>query len=189
MQGRICGIDEAGRGPLAGPVVAAAVILPRPLPTLLAEGLDDSKKLSAKQRDRLFSAIRECAEVGVGIAEVAEIDSVNILQATFLAMRRAVAGVAADCALVDGNQNPKLGIPAQMLVKGDSLSFSIAAASIVAKVERDRIMQALAGAFPVYGWERNAGYGTAAHMRAMAEHGITPHHRRSFAPVAALLEK
>ncbi len=185
--GTVCGIDEAGRGPLAGPVIAAAVILPRPLPALLAENLNDSKKIGAKNREILFAAIRECAQVGIGSASVEEIDRVNILQATFLAMRRALEQVPASHALVDGNQNPKLPLPLTCIVKGDALSYSIAAASIIAKVFRDRLMADLARQFPAYGWERNAGYGTAAHMSALRENGVTMHHRRSFAPVSALL--
>jgi ribonuclease HII len=188
LTGVICGIDEAGRGPLAGPVVAAAVILPARLPPLLLSHLDDSKKLSAKKRETLHAVIVDCAQVGIGRAEVEEIDRVNILKATFLAMRRAVEGlgVTPDHALVDGNQNPLLPCQTLCIVKGDGRSLSIAAASVIAKVSRDRAMEALAEAFPGYGWERNAGYGTAEHLQAIRHLGVTPHHRKSFAPVADL---
>jgi len=189
-QGVVCGIDEVGRGPLAGPVVAAAVILPANLhPRLLAE-LNDSKKLSAKKREALFQLILETAQVGLGRAEVAEIDSLNILKATFLAMTRAVEalGRPVDVALVDGNQRPPLPIAdIRTVVKGDSKSLSIAAASVVAKVTRDREMSQLSQAFPGYGWEKNAGYGTAQHMTALRAQGVTIHHRQSFAPVNDLL--
>jgi len=190
LSGVICGIDEAGRGPLAGPVVAAAVILPTALPPILLTRLDDSKKLSASRRAALFEVICATASVGIGRAEVEEIDRLNILQATFLAMRRAVEGLnrAVDWALVDGNQPPPLPCRLHCIVGGDGKSLSIAAASVVAKVSRDREMATLAQAFPAYGWERNAGYGTAEHRAALLRHGISPHHRRSFAPVADLLE-
>lgn len=184
---RVAGIDEAGRGPWAGPVVAAAAILDRGrLPAALIARLDDSKKLSRPVREALFAEIETCADIGVGIAEVAEIDSLNILRATLVAMQRAVAAVGRppEAALVDGNVAPKLAMPARTVVKGDSLCFSIAAASIVAKVTRDRIMERLAGDHPGYGWERNAGYGTEEHRVALERLGITPHHRRSFAPIA-----
>ena len=185
--GIVCGIDEAGRGPLAGPVIAAAVILPRRLPSLLRDHLDDSKKLSAARRAQLFAALADCAEIGIGRAEATEIDQINILQATFLAMRRAVEGLRVDHALVDGNRAPALPCPATCIVKGDGRSFSIAAASIVAKVSRDREMTLLAARYPGYGWERNAGYGTAEHLAALKSLGPTPEHRRSFAPVTGLV--
>jgi len=184
---RVAGIDEAGRGPWAGPVVAAAAILDRGrLPAALIARLDDSKKLSRPVREALFMEIETCAEVGVGIADVAEIDSLNILRATFVAMQRAVAALASapEAALIDGNMTPTLPMPARAIVAGDSLCFSIAAASIVAKVTRDRIMERLAADHPGYGWERNAGYGTEEHRVALERLGITPHHRRSFAPIA-----
>ena len=188
-QGIVCGIDEVGRGPLAGPVVACAVILPaNPHPRLLAE-LDDSKKLSAKKREALYEIIMAEAVVGLGRAEVDEIDRINILKATFLAMRRAVEalGQPVELALVDGNQVPPLPVGrVQCVVKGDGKSLSIAAASVVAKVTRDREMSELSQSFPGYGWERNAGYGTAEHMAAMRRIGLTPHHRKSFAPVGNL---
>ncbi|MEA1650073.1 ribonuclease HII [Nitrospirillum sp. BR 11164] len=196
----VCGVDEAGRGPLAGPVVAAAVILPvcppgsREAPSWCA-GINDSKKLTAAARDALFDAIRANARVGVGISTVEEIDTVNILQATFLAMRRAVEALAADggpaplTALVDGNQRP-VALPCPRittLVSGDALSLSIAAASIIAKVTRDRLMADLALSHPGYGWERNAGYGTAEHRDAIKMLGVTPAHRRTFAPISEQL--
>jgi ribonuclease HII len=187
LTGVVCGIDEVGRGPLAGPVVASAVILPRRLPATLRKYLDDSKKVPAGRRAELYDIILDCAEVGIGRAEVAEIDTINILQATFLAMSRALETVRADHALVDGNQRPPLPCPLTCIVEGDSKSFSIAAASIVAKVTRDREMARLSAEHPGYGWERNAGYGTAEHLAALRSLGVTPHHRRSFAPVTALL--
>jgi len=188
--GLVAGIDEAGRGPWAGPVVAAAVVLdPKTLPQSLRLALDDSKKLKPGRREALFDALRLCARAGVGHAEVGEIDSVNILAATMLAMRRAVEnlGLEPDLALVDGNRVPKLRCPVRCVVGGDGLSLSIAAASIVAKVTRDRIMVDLASRFPGYGWERNAGYGTAEHRKALERLGVTPQHRRSFKPVINIL--
>ncbi|MFT6530950.1 MAG: ribonuclease HII [Limimaricola cinnabarinus] len=184
---RICGVDEVGRGPLAGPVTAAAVILD---PARIPEGLDDSKKLSATRRTALARAIFETAEVCVAHASVAEIETHNILRASHLAMIRAIAGLSAPpChVLVDGNMVPRgLDHPCETLVGGDGRSLSIAAASIVAKVERDRIMAKLAGAHPGYGWERNAGYGTAQHMAALLDLGVTPHHRRKFKPIHNML--
>ncbi|HIJ61420.1 MAG TPA: ribonuclease HII [Rhodospirillaceae bacterium] len=190
LTGVICGIDEAGRGPLAGPVTAAAVILPAEMPEMLRNRLDDSKKLSARTRAALFDVILGCAEVGIGWAEVEDIDRLNILQATFLAMRRAVEalGRPVDWALVDGNQPPPLPCRLRCIVGGDGKSLSIAAASVIAKVSRDRRMTTLAERFPDYGWERNAGYGTALHMAALRRLGPSPHHRRSFAPVADLFD-
>ena len=193
--GLVAGVDEAGRGPLAGPVVAAAVVLDRDrLPAKLARGLDDSKKLSAARRADLFSALHDLARagrawIGTGVADVVEIDALNILQATMLGMVRAVdgLGVVPDCVLVDGNRAPALPCPVQCVVRGDARSLSIAAASIIAKVTRDTIMTDLAGSFPGYGWERNAGYGTTEHRAALARHGPTPHHRRSFAPIRQYL--
>ena len=187
ITGVVCGIDEVGRGPLAGPVVASAVILPRRLPAALRKHLDDSKKVPPLRRVELYDIIIDCAEVGIGRAEVGEIDSINILQATFLAMSRALETVRADHALVDGNQRPPLPCAVTCIVEGDSKSFSIAAASIVAKVTRDREMERLSADHPGYGWERNAGYGTAEHLAALRSLGVTPHHRRSFSPVTALL--
>lgn len=187
--GRVCGIDEVGRGPWAGPVMAAAVVLDRArTPDALCTAIDDSKKLSAKRREELFDRILECAAgIGVGCAEVDEIDRLNILRATHLAMARALAALDPPpaSALVDGNQPPPLDCPVRCVVKGDAVSLSIAAASIVAKVSRDRVMAALATAHPGYGWERNAGYGTAEHRAGLAQHGVTAHHRISFAPIQA----
>ncbi|MCY4098274.1 MAG: ribonuclease HII [Rhodospirillales bacterium] len=183
---RVCGVDEVGRGPWAGPVVAAAVILDRDWD---ADGVDDSKRLTAAARTRLRREIEARAQVGTGQASVYEIDRLNILSATLLAMRRAVAALPCmpECALVDGNRLPDLPCPAQAVTRGDARSLSIAAASIVAKVERDRLMAGLAADFPGYGWERNAGYGTPEHAAALERLGVTPHHRRSFAPVARRL--
>lgn len=187
--GLVAGVDEAGRGPWAGPVVAAAVILD---PHNLPEGANDSKQLNKNKREALWERVMACAvAVGVGICDPAEIDTLNILGATKLAMLRAYEAlpVKPQTALIDGNQLPTLPCTMQTLVKGDALSLSIAAASIIAKVTRDRMMEELAREFPQYGWERNAGYGTALHQQALARYGITPHHRRSFAPIRALLEK
>lgn len=185
--GVVCGIDEVGRGPLAGPVVAAAVILdPARLPKALLERLDDSKKLSKRLREELAELVPATAIVGFGEASVEEIDRLNILQATFLAMRRAYDALGRECshALVDGNRPPRLPCPVACVVGGDGISLSIAAASVVAKVRRDAMMAELALAHPEFGWERNAGYGTAEHLEALKRLGPTPHHRRSFAPVA-----
>ncbi len=190
-KGIVCGIDEAGRGPLAGPVVAAAVILdPRRFPKTLRDTLDDSKVLTAGQREACRRALERCAalgiaRIGVGAASVREIDAINILRAALLAMARAVAalGVCPDTALVDGNTAPPVACAVRTIVKGDALSFSIAAASVVAKVTRDRIMRDLARRYPGYGWETNVGYATQEHGAALRLLGPTPHHRRSFAPV------
>ncbi len=188
---RIAGVDEAGRGPWAGPVVAGAAILdPDRMPPALLFGLDDSKKLSAKKREELFSMLGEGAQTSVGIATVEEIDALNILQASLLAMRRAVDGLPApaDYALIDGKKWPDLSMEGETVVKGDSRSVSIAAASIVAKVTRDRIMAELDQAHPGYGWASNAGYGTAEHQAGLARLGVTLHHRKSFAPIRKLLD-
>ena len=176
----VCGIDEAGRGPLAGPVFAAAVILP---PETEIPGLNDSKKLSAKKREELFPLIQEKAIAwSVAFATEQEIDSVNILQATYLAMRRACEGLStpADYALVDGNRMPPLSIPGETVVKGDSLSASIAAASILAKVSRDRLMLELDALYPEYAFAKHKGYGTALHVELLKKYGPCPIHRRSF---------
>jgi ribonuclease HII len=182
----VAGVDEAGRGPWAGPVVAAAVIFRDRIP----EGLDDSKKLPAPVRERLCAEIMSCAHVGIGIGPVERIDRDNILEATLWAMVRAVESLPlAPChALVDGNRLPALPCPGTALVGGDGRSLTIAAASIVAKVTRDRMMTELARAHPGYGWERNKGYGTGEHSAAIARLGVTVHHRRSFAPIRAALE-
>jgi len=188
--GVVAGIDEAGRGPWAGPVVAAAVVLDvAALAPELADAIDDSKKLTPARRRAVAAGLAGAAWIGIGAASVAEIASRNILGATLLAMGRAVAAleVVPDLALVDGNRLPDLPCPAQAVVRGDSLSLSIAAASIMAKVTRDRIMAALARHYPGFGWERNAGYGTAEHRAGLAEHGITPHHRLNFAPIRRML--
>ena len=189
--GRVAGVDEAGRGPWAGPVVAAAVVFDAggPPPQLRAM-ITDSKLLKTEQRTALQPAILASANAAVGIATVAEIDSMNILQATLLAMRRAVARLAdvPDLALVDGNRAPRLPCPVRTVVGGDRKSLSIAAASIVAKVTRDRLMARLVADYPSYGWERNAGYGTAEHQAALARLGPCVHHRRSFRPIRELLE-
>ena len=186
----VVGIDEAGRGPLAGPVVAAAVILDAAkLPKDLAARIDDSKALRPAVRQDLFLRLRDQARIGVGSASVEEIDRLNVLAASLLAMRRAVAalGVSPHLALVDGNRAPDLPCPVRTVVGGDRLSLSIAAASIVAKVTRDGIMAELARRHPGYGWERNAGYGTAEHRAALIRLGVTPEHRRSFLPVSKLI--
>lgn len=184
---RIAGVDEVGRGPLAGPVTAAAVVLDM---ARLPVGLNDSKKLSAKKRAALAEAIWVSAEVSVAEASVEEIDSINILRASHLAMERAVAALdpAPDYLLIDGNLIPAdLSIQAEAVVKGDGKSVSIAAASIVAKEARDSLMVDLAQQFPGYGWERNAGYPSKQHREALVELGVTPHHRRSFKPVHKIL--
>lgn len=188
----IAGIDEAGRGPWAGPVIAAAVILDRAkLTDALRGGLNDSKKLTAKKREELFDALPDCARIGVGRAEVDEIDRDNILAATMAAMGRAVTdiGLPPDLALVDGNREPDLPCPARCIIKGDGRSLSIAAASIIAKVTRDGIMATLAAEHPGYGWETNAGYGTAQHRAGLLAHGVTEHHRKSFAPIIKILRQ
>jgi ribonuclease HII len=187
--GRVAGVDEAGRGPLAGPVVAAAVVLGAWVPAELAAMLDDSKKLTAEQRLTAFEALRaSAAEIGVGAASVSEILRLNILHASMLAMRRAVVrlGEAPDLALVDGNYPPKLPCAVRCVVDGDALCLSIAAASIVAKVVRDRAMARLAVRFPGYGWETNAGYATVVHRAALGRLGATRHHREGFRSVAQL---
>jgi ribonuclease HII len=183
----VAGVDEVGRGPLCGPVVAAAVILD---PDNIPDGLADSKKLTAKRREVLFDLISASAIISVAEASVAEIDDINILHASLLAMRRALDGLAtrAGFALIDGNRlPPDLPMPAQAVVKGDDRCLSIAAASIIAKVTRDRMMTTLAGEFPGYGWEKNAGYGTKQHLEGLDRLGVTPHHRVSFKPVHNIL--
>jgi len=203
-EGIVCGVDEAGRGPLAGPVVAAAVIIDRRrFRGELRRVLDDSKALSRELRESCYTGLcggvrSGAVTIGVGAASVGEIDRINILRASLLAMRRAVAALAAtvtggtatmvpDLALVDGNIAPTLPCPVKTVVKGDALSFSIAAASIVAKVTRDRIMRDLAQRYPGYGWETNVGYSTAEHCDGIRRLGVTPHHRRSFEPVRLAL--
>ena len=185
----VAGVDEVGRGPLAGPVTAAAVILDL---TRIPEGIDDSKKLPAKRRAALAEAIMRDCDWAVGHASVEEIDAMNILRASHLAMTRAVAQLRPppDLALIDGNLLPRdLPMPGRAVVKGDALCLSIAAASILAKTARDAVMVDLAQQFPGYGWDRNAGYPTPDHKRALLELGVTPYHRRSFAPVHNILCK
>ena len=183
---RIAGIDEAGRGPLAGPVVAAAVVLDA---NRIPEGIDDSKKLSASAREALAAQIKSTADVGVAIVGVDEIDLRNILNATMDAMAKAIGALdkPADALLIDGNRAPLIEPICETVVGGDARSLSIAAASIVAKVTRDRIMQDLAERYPGYGWERNMGYGTREHIESLQRLGVTPEHRRSFAPVRKML--
>ncbi len=177
----ICGVDEAGRGPLAGPVCAAAVILPKGAEI---EGLNDSKKLTEKRREALFDKVKETAIAwSVAYADVAEIEEYNILNATFLAMNRAIEGlqIPADFALIDGNRVPKeIKIPCETVIKGDSLSMSIAAASILAKVSRDRLMLEIDAEYPMYGFAKHKGYGTAEHMELIQTYGPSKHHRPSF---------
>jgi ribonuclease HII len=183
--GRVVGVDEVGRGPLAGPVTACAVRLD---PDQIPSGLRDSKVLTAARREALCAEIMAVAEVSVAHATVDEIDRLNILRASHLAMERAVAGLGADHALIDGNLIPRgLGCSATAIVKGDARCLSVAAASIVAKVARDRIMVDLAQQHPGYGWEANAGYPTRAHLEALQILGVTPWHRRSFKPVHNIL--
>lgn len=185
--GPVAGVDEAGRGPWAGPVVAAAVILD---PANIPAGLDDSKRLRPALRARLSAVLLASADVGVGAASVHEIDRLNILQASLLAMRRATARLARRPALclVDGNRDPGLDCATELVVKGDQRSLSIAAASIVAKTVRDRLMRRLATRYPAYGWEKNAGYGVPAHRNALELVGVSPHHRRSFRPILELTD-
>ena len=188
LNGIVAGVDEAGRGPWAGPVVAAAVILDR---DGAPPGLDDSKKLSARQREAIYAQLIEIAEIGLGEASVTEIDRINILQASLLAMRRAIGHlpVKPSHCLIDGRHAPHLNIPCTCIVRGDGRSFSIAAASIVAKVTRDRIMADLAIEYPHYGWDKNAGYGVPEHKAALDLVGVSPHHRRSFAPIRKLISE
>ncbi|NHQ74450.1 ribonuclease HII [Roseovarius gahaiensis] len=184
---RIAGVDEVGRGPLAGPVTAAAVVLDA---ARIPDGLNDSKRLTAKRREVLFDVIMDMAEVSIAHASVDEIDTLNILRASHLAMERAVAGLRTppDMALIDGNLIPRnLSLPARAVIKGDALSLSISAASIMAKITRDRIMWDLAQQFPGYGWDTNAGYPSKTHKAALQNLGVTAHHRRSFKPVHNIL--
>ena len=183
----IAGVDEVGRGPLAGPVVACAVVMPPDLRAI--PGVDDSKKLTAEARTRLAVKIRQRAvSIGIGAASVREIDRVNIYQATVLAMRRALSRLAVppNHVLIDGKPFRTLEIPHTAIVGGDDVCYSIACASIIAKVTRDRVMHALAVRYPNYRWERNVGYSTLAHVQGLAQYGATPHHRRSFMPVGQL---
>jgi ribonuclease HII len=185
--GIVAGVDEAGRGSWAGSVVAGAVILNQ---KYIPEGINDSKKLSAAKRELLYEEILQNARTGIGISTVEEIDEVNILEATKLAMQRAVAMLGNDISLVlvDGNKAPALPFPTQTIIGGDAKSLSIAAASIIAKVTRDKIMQELGGINPEYGWKNNSGYGTKHHIEALAKYGITKHHRKSYKPIRELME-
>ncbi len=193
--GLVAGIDEAGRGPWAGPVVSAAVVVG---PDAMLDGVNDSKKLSAARRERLFDSLLEAAQrqqlwYGIGKTDAPEIDRINILQATICAMQRAFDALQATLpspachALVDGNRPVPLPCPVTPVIKGDSISLSIAAASIFAKVTRDRLMRELSTAFPAYGWERNSGYGTKEHQHALAQFGVTEYHRRSYKPIQRYL--
>ncbi len=189
--GRVAGVDEVGRGPLAGPVLAVAIVFPTGIPPRLARRLDDSKKLTAAAREDALAALLDCgrAEIGIGAASVTEIDRINIFHATMLAMRRAILRLPSlpDLALVDGNRAPNVPCPTQCCVGGDATSLSIAAASIVAKVTRDRAMARLAARYPAYGWHDNAGYATRAHRDALHAHGPSRHHRAAFGTVRHLL--
>jgi ribonuclease HII len=193
-KGLVAGVDEVGRGSLAGPVIAAAVILGTShLSTRLLSEINDSKMLAKQKREYVYNELKLLEDKGtytsIGKASVEEIDDLNILQASLLAMKRAIEKLAIQpsAVLVDGNQIPKVYMSANSIKKGDSVSFSIAAASIVAKITRDRLMEKLGLLFPQYGWKNNAGYGTLEHRNALANHGVTPHHRKSFAPVAKVL--
>lgn len=192
---RVAGVDEAGRGPLAGPVVAAAVVFDPDYLRREQQGtlkqLTDSKKVTPKRRDLFFELLTSSNAMAIGVAEVsaAEIDQINILKATHQAMARALTQIEPELALVDGLPVPGLPCPSRSIVKGDSQSLSIAAASIIAKVTRDRMMQVLHENYPAYGFARHKGYGTRAHLIALREHGPTPHHRQSFAPVRAVMEQ
>lgn len=196
FEGLVCGIDEAGRGPWVGPVVAGAVIFyNHEINKELLENLNDSKKLSAKKREKLYNLILEEENLGnltygIGLASAEEIDDLNILQATFLAMKRATEKLKdkPQIAIIDGNRLPEKFIcSTECIVKGDALSYSISAASILAKVYRDNLMKELALKFPEYGFEKNAGYGTKEHIEALKKYGVTPEHRKSYKPIKALL--
>jgi ribonuclease HII len=187
----ICGVDEVGRGPLAGPVVAAAVVLPQDFPEKISVKIRDSKKMSPGAREKICEPLKGHCLYAIAEASVEEIDRLNILWATMLAMERAVEQLemAVDIALIDGNRAPKLSCEAVPIIGGDDLSLSIAAASIIAKVYRDKLMKTLAEKFPFYGWDHNAGYGTSEHIKALAIHGVTEWHRASFAPVRTAAKK
>ncbi len=188
LEGPVAGVDEAGRGPWSGPVVAAAVILD---PNNIPDGLDDSKQLKPAARDALFDQLTATATIGLGVADVARIDRDNILHATMWAMVQALGDLGASpaIALIDGNRCPDCSCPTKAIVKGDGKSVSIAAASIIAKVSRDRMMLDLAKTYPGYGWERNKGYGTKDHKTGIQNLGVTPHHRRSFRPIREAIEQ
>jgi ribonuclease HII len=191
LGGVVAGVDEVGRGPLAGPVLAAAVILPSRLPRTLAEIIDDSKKLTAERRELALLGLRKAgAEIALGAASVAEIAELNILHAAMLAMRRAVRRLprVPDHVLVDGNRSPGCPVPCTLIVGGDGISLSIAAASIAAKIMRDRLMGRLAAKYPGYGWASNAGYAAAAHREGILALGATPHHRMRFGELLRSLQ-
>ncbi len=197
ISGVVAGVDEAGRGPWVGPVVAGcAVFVKRNVDERLLENLNDSKKLSKKKREMLYDLLQaEAAKgnmlIGVGEASAQEIDEINILNASFLAMKRAMAAakVKPDLLLVDGNRLPKdFGCPAKAVIKGDAKSYSVSAASILAKVFRDRLLEDMARTYPGYGFEKNAGYGTKAHVEGLKKLGVTPEHRKSYAPIKAFLK-
>ncbi len=189
IEGKVCGLDEVGRGPLAGPVIAACVYVSDMSHDFLLD-VNDSKKLSAKKRERLYGEIVAHCFYGLGRCSVEEIDDINILQASLLAMARAYEdmNVVCDHALIDGNKTAPLPCPCTTVIKGDSVSVSIAAASIVAKVTRDRVMKELDVDCPGYGWSSNSGYGSSQHRDAISQIGITKHHRKTFAPVRLMLE-
>jgi len=184
----VCGVDEVGRGPLAGPVIACACILPQDLSKRFQRRIKDSKQIDAEEREEVAAILREKSAFCVGRAEVQEIDSINILRASHLAMLRAFEGLPSrpTHALVDGNQPPNLPCPITCIIGGDAISLSIAAASIIAKVERDKIMRELAAEHPLYGWDHNVGYSTREHLAAIRQHGPTPYHRKSFRPIYEL---
>lgn len=185
----VAGVDEVGRGPLAGPVVAAAVVVPEGMRGELLKLAGDSKVLSEKKRLLVAELVHGGCQVGIGEASVEEIDTLNILQATFVAMRRALALVAHEAVVIDGNAKlPGLMVPQVTVVGGDGIELAVACASVVAKVHRDELMRRLAEEFPAYGWHSNAGYGARVHMEALQSHGATIHHRKSFAPVRLVLE-
>ncbi|QKX03078.1 ribonuclease HII [Wolbachia endosymbiont of Litomosoides sigmodontis] len=189
LSGVIAGVDEVGRGALAGPVISAAVIFPSR--SMVIEEINDSKKLTARNRQILYEKITSIAKFGIGIASVAEINSYNILQATKLSMERALVelGVELDYVLIDGNQPPKIRWKMKSIINGDNLSISIAAASIVAKVTRDQLMQELHNQYPKYNWYKNKGYGTKEHISAINLYGVTGYHRKSFAPVLSSIKR
>ncbi len=195
--GAVAGVDEAGRGPWVGPVVAGCVFfVNRNVDAKLLENLNDSKKISKKKREMLFDLLHVEAEkgnvlIGIGEASAKEIDKINILNASFLAMKRAVenAKIKPDMVLIDGNREPKdFGYKTKAIIKGDAKSYSISGASILAKVYRDRLMEDMAKKYPYYGFEKNAGYGTKAHIEGLEKYGITPEHRKSYAPIKAFLK-
>lgn len=197
VDGIVAGVDEAGRGPWVGPVVAGcAVFLKRDVNPILLENLNDSKKLSKKKREMLYELIHEEAKkgnmcIGIGLATAREIDDINILNASFLAMKRAILAMSVkpDMVLVDGNREPKdFGVSVQAVIKGDAKSYSISAGSILAKVYRDKLMEEMAKTYSGYGFEKNAGYGTKAHIEGLKKYGVTPEHRQSYAPIKEFLK-